>query len=968
MGGDSISNQRAVSVRAGLLRTVRLVVGAAVIAIGLVPIAQVAAASTPSSMVDLGIPDFGRMVVDQASSHIFVSSPGGNSIVVLNLSGSIVKTITGEAGATSMVVNGSTLYVALPGSGTIDRIDTGTLNETSPLVNGVTNLSDIAFAGGKLWILTESCGVLAAALSSVDPAATTPTVTTYPTSLVKEGCPRFARNHSSSATFLLLYQTNITLGGFETIDVSGSGPTEILDVTDTSIENTIDVVVNQDQTHFTVVGVFVPGGFNEYSISTLQNDGVGFLTGSGANAVDNSSASGGVTLVTGDVFAGYEVAAFAPGDTTVPFATYDLSPSPSVQRDGIALIPGTLTGFAVSGASKGHMWLSVIHLPAPPAPTLPGPPQNVYAIPGESQVWVNWAPPANDGGRTLTSYSITTSPGGSKTTVPANYGGQLDITGLADGTTYTFSIVATNAVGDGPATRSNPVTPGTQQAPYNPSATVGIGSAIVSWTSGPVDSSLPPITSYTVTSSEGAEVTVATLTNRAVIAGLSSAPQTFTVTANNSWGASPQSTSSNAISPLPGGTFNALAPSRILDTRTGNGGFPIRRVTANTGINMTILGAGGVPATGVTAVVLNVTVTDPTGAGFVTAFPTGSLRPKASNLNFVRSQTVPNLVEVAVGVDGKVTLYVGGASANLLADVGGWVGDSTDSYTPFGLFDALVPSRILDTRTGNGAPVAKLGPNQTLTLQVSGRGGVPGSADVSAIVLNVTATSPTQHGYLTVYPAGATLPLASNLNFAAGETVANRVMVALGTGGQITIANGPGSVNILADVNGYFTSATSGIGGAAYVAGVPSRLFDTRACRCRLYAGHVLDLALRPAVTITGLVLNVTATKTNGNGYLTVYPDDGSHGLNRPPNASDLNYSPGDTVPNMTVVQLPNDHAFNIYDGGGSADVVVDLEGYYGQWLTAPPTNVPVFMTSEGSRKSRAPVPGAPSITIQSAA
>jgi hypothetical protein len=262
---------------------------AAVIALSMAAIGQVAAASTPSSMVDLGVPNFGRMVVDQASSYVFVSSPGGNGIVVLNLSGSIVKTIIGEAGASSMVVNGSTLYVALPGSGTIDRIDTGTLNETSPLVTGVTNLNDIAFAGGKLWILTGNCGVLASALSSVDPVATTPTVTTYPTSLVKENCALFARNHSSSATFLLLYQT----GGFETIDVSGSSPAEILDAADSSIENTLDVVVNQDQTHFTVAGVAVPPGLIEYSISTLQNDGVSYLAGAAANAVDNSAARAG---------------------------------------------------------------------------------------------------------------------------------------------------------------------------------------------------------------------------------------------------------------------------------------------------------------------------------------------------------------------------------------------------------------------------------------------------------------------------------------------------------------------------------------------------------------------------------------------------------------------------------------------------------------------------------------------------
>jgi len=75
----------------------------------------------------------------------------------------------------------------------------------------------------------------------------------------------------------------------------------------------------------------------------------------------------------------------------------------------------------------------------------------------------------------------------------------------------------------------------------------------------------------------------------------------------------------------------------------------------------------------VSAVVLNVTVVAPVGAGFVTVFGDGSPRPGASNLNFVRGQTVPNLVVAPVGVSGKVDLYNGSAgSVQLVADVSGW--------------------------------------------------------------------------------------------------------------------------------------------------------------------------------------------------------------------------------------------------------------------------------------------------------
>ena len=64
----------------------------------------------------------------------------------------------------------------------------------------------------------------------------------------------------------------------------------------------------------------------------------------------------------------------------------------------------------------------------------------------------------------------------------------------------------------------------------------------------------------------------------------------------------------------------------------------------------------------------------------------------------------------------------------------------------------MVPSRILDTRTGNGAPLAPVGPGAFINLQVTGRGGVP-ALGVSAVALNVTVTNPTLGGYLTIYPA-----------------------------------------------------------------------------------------------------------------------------------------------------------------------------------------------------------------------
>ncbi len=85
--------------------------------------------------------------------------------------------------------------------------------------------------------------------------------------------------------------------------------------------------------------------------------------------------------------------------------------------------------------------------------------------------------------------------------------------------------------------------------------------------------------------------------------------------------------------------------------------------------------------------------------------------------------------------------------------------------------------------------------------QIAGRGSVP--ANATAVIANVTAVDPTAWGFLSVWPAGAAQPTASNLNFLAGQTVPNLVMIKLGAGGAISIANGPGATHVLVDVMGY---------------------------------------------------------------------------------------------------------------------------------------------------------------------
>jgi outer membrane protein assembly factor BamB len=370
-----------------------------------------------------------------------------------------------------------------------------------------------------------------------------------------------------------------------------------------------------------------------------------------------------------------------------------------------------------------------------------------------------------------------------------------------------------------------------------------------------------------------------------------------------------------------GGSFKALTPARILDTRNGTGGFS-GPVGAGQSIDVQVAGAGGVPATGVAAAILNVTVTQPTTSGYLTVYPTGGGRPLASNLNFVAGQTVPNLVEVALGTSGKVSAFNSSGSSHVVMDIAGYV--ATPPPTADGLFNSLAPARILDTRSGTGG--VTIGPNTSIDVQVTGQGGVP-STGVSAVVLNVTATNATASSYLTVYPAGAGKPTASNLNFLAGQTVPNRVVVRLGTG-KVTIYNLAGNTDVVADVGGWFTDATSTAGGSVFYGITPARILDTRTGGTLIGPNGTLTVPVGGAGVVPAaakaVVMNVTVTNTTGSSYLTVWP-----GLVTKPTASDLNWVAGQTVPNLVIVQLGTNGSIDLYSLQGNTDVVLDVVGWY---------------------------------------
>jgi hypothetical protein len=336
----------------------------------------------------------------------------------------------------------------------------------------------------------------------------------------------------------------------------------------------------------------------------------------------------------------------------------------------------------------------------------------------------------------------------------------------------------------------------------------------------------------------------------------------------------------------------------------------------------------GVPSDAAAAV-LNVTVTDTTGPSYLTVYPKGAGRPTASNLNWTAGQTVPNMVEVALGPAGMVTLFNFQGSVDVVIDVEGYVSPPDQSATLDGLFHPVVPVRLLDTRPASqvGPYSAPVGPGGVISLNVCPASAVPSDASV---VLNVTVTDTTAASYLTMWPHGAARPLASSLNWVAGQTVPNRVMVKPGAGCVVDIYNLAGSTDVVVDLDGWY-NGPNGDDGTRFTGTVPYRILDTRpATQVGPYSGPIgtdstILIALpRVPAGATAVVVNATVTDGTGGSYLTMWPAGSAR-----PTASDLNWVAGQTVPNLTVVGLGQGGQIAAYNHSRSVDLVIDVVGYF---------------------------------------
>lgn len=651
----------------------------------------------------------------------------------------------------------------------------------------------------------------------------------------------------------------------------------------------------------------------------------------------------------------------APGNGGQTIASYTVTSAPggftctatgATQCVVSGLANGTPYTFTVTATnSVGTGPASAASNSVTPLP-VPGRPTSVSGVPGSTTVAVTWTAPAQQGSSSITGYTVTSSPGGR--TCPGTSGAiGCTVTGLINGTAYTFTVTATNDLGTGlPSDPSVAVTPRTRpDAPVGAAALASKRAALVSWNAPPFDGG-SPVTAYDVVSTPGSLTCHSTGARSCTVSGLTNRVwYTFKVTATNVAGTSDPSLASPAAMPLAGATYVTVAPNRLVDSRSGTHIGILASLSQGSPVSFQVTGRSVDPKldipTGAVAVSGNLTAVNEGSAGYFSLTPSKPLgAPTTSTLNFPAGDIRANAVVVPLGAGGKLWITFVGASgkkADVVFDVTGYFVGNTSRAT----YLPLTPNRVLDSRNPTRlGTTASLTSGTPASFQVTGRSADPKinvPANAVAVVGNLTAVNEGAGGYLSLTPARpAGAPTTSTINFPRGDTRANSVIAPLGAGGVlwVTFIGTSGKhADVLFDVTGYFVPNTSG---ATYVALTPNRLVDSRSpTRLGLSAsltsdipvrfgvtGRSSDVALKVPADAIGITGNVTVVGPSSVGYLALTPD--NPGAVRA--TSTVNFPRADTRAN--AVTLPIGGVGGMWvtfvgSGGAHADVVFDVSGYF---------------------------------------
>jgi hypothetical protein len=385
--------------------------------------------------------------------------------------------------------------------------------------------------------------------------------------------------------------------------------------------------------------------------------------------------------------------------------------------------------------------------------------------------------------------------------------------------------------------------------------------------------------------------------------------------------------------------FYPLAPCRIADTRVGSGfsgAFGAPFLSANTTRTMPIqMSACGVPVAAL-AYSLNVAALPHEPLGFLTVWPAGITLPLVGTLGSPTGQNVSNAALVPAGTGGAIDLFAN-ADTDVIIDINGYLG-------PANLPQALAlylatPCRVADTRTGSGFSGAFGAPS--LVADVTRTLPMPTSAcSLPSIALgyslNIGAFPHAALGFLTVWPAGASLPVVGTLGSASGIAVSNAALVPSGTASAINLyANA--ATDVVVDVNGYF-GAPGSTGAVYFYPLTPCRVADTRTVGSgktgafgppTMLGGTTRNFPIPMSTcsvpsTAQAYSLNIAVLPPGPVAYMTTW----AAGQPMPPLVTMLGSPLGESVSDAAIVGAGTGGAISIYVSN-TTDVIIDIDGYF---------------------------------------
>ena len=377
--------------------------------------------------------------------------------------------------------------------------------------------------------------------------------------------------------------------------------------------------------------------------------------------------------------------------------------------------------------------------------------------------------------------------------------------------------------------------------------------------------------------------------------------------------------------PNEAGLFHPMNGSRIYNAS----------VTGGTTVAIPAAGVGGIPATGVAALLVNITVASPavSGWGIGWSTDTGTTPPSPVLSNYFNAGIVSasNSTTIAVGADGKFNYNIT-STQTVTFDVYGWYGKANDGGGG-AVFNAVSPTRLLDTSSNN----TPLGNNETRAINVTNQAGVPATG-VKAVALSITATysapfrfpPASSDTWLVAYPSNASRPPTSNINAHTGVPVDNLVVTQPGPDGKINLYNAYGPTNVTVDVVGWYGDATQ-YDGSVFVPVTPVRVLDTRGpdfeynqplAANTAYPVTVAGVRGLPAPQLTGIAGTTLTLGTND--FTCQSASDQSCGGN-----TDYARNTSTWAPTGFHTATGADGAIKITNGAATVHVVLDVSGYF---------------------------------------